>query len=191
MGVSGRAMIQALLASEKVPAQMADLARQSLRGKIPELQKAPEGHLTEHHRFLRWLLWKELTQQEALIAELDAKIEELTRGFARRLSLWMRCLAWAAVWQRGRWRNWERNMSPFSTHRHLSAWARMCPGNEESVGKRRKRRITQGNRWRKRTLVQAAWAATHTRTATCPRNTDAWKDAARNALSSPSAIPSW
>jgi transposase len=75
-------MIQALLASEKVPAQMADLARQSLRGKIPELQKAPEGHRTEHHRFLRWLLWKELTQQEALIAELDAKIEELTRGFA-------------------------------------------------------------------------------------------------------------
>jgi transposase len=185
-------MIQALLASEKDPAQMADLARQSLRGKIPELQKAPEGHRTEHHRFLRWLLWKELTQQEALIAELDAKIEELTRGFAPEIEPLDAVPGVGRRVAEGRWRNWERNIGPFSTHRHLSAWARMCPGNEESVGKRRKRRITQGNRWLKRTLVQAAWAATHKRTATCPRNTDAWKDAAaRNALSSPSAIPSW
>ena len=55
------------------------------------------------------------------------------------------------------------DMSPFPSHRHLAAWAGMCPGNEESAGKRRKRRITPGNRWLKRTLVQAAWAATHTK----------------------------
>jgi hypothetical protein len=55
------------------------------------------------------------------------------------------------------------DMNPLPTHRHLSAWAGMCPGNEESAGKRRKRRITPGNRWLKRTLVQAAWAATHTK----------------------------
>ena len=54
-------------------------------------------------------------------------------------------------------------MSPFPTHRQLSAWTGMCPGNEESAGKRRKRRITPGNRWLKRTLVQAAWAASHTK----------------------------
>ena len=86
MGVSSRAMILALLEGEKDPAQIADLARRSLRGKIPELQKALEGHLTEHHRFLLRLLWKELTQQEALIAELEAKIEERTRSF--RSSRW-------------------------------------------------------------------------------------------------------
>src|SRR5207247_9475120 len=55
------------------------------------------------------------------------------------------------------------DMRPFPTQRHLSAWAGMCPGNEESAGKRRKRRITPGNRWLKRTLVQAAWAASHTK----------------------------
>ncbi len=163
MGVSGRAMIQALLEGEKDPAQMADLARRSLRGKIPELQKAPEGHLTEHHRFLLRLLWKELTQQEALIAELEAKIEELTRCFAPEIERLDavpgvdRRVAEVVLAELG------GDMSPFPTHRHLSAWAGMCPGNEESAGKRRKRRITPGNRWLKRTLVQAAWAASHTK----------------------------
>ena len=163
MGVSSRAMILALLEGEKDPAQIADLARRSLRGKIPELQKALEGHLTEHHRFLLRLLWKELTQQEALIAELEAKIEERTRSFAPEIERLDavpgvdRRVAEVVLAELG------GNMSPFPTHRHLSAWAGMCPGNEESAGKRRKRRITPGNRWLKRTLVQAAWAASHTK----------------------------
>jgi transposase len=55
------------------------------------------------------------------------------------------------------------DMSPFPTRRHVAAWAGMSPGNEESAGKRQKRRITPGNRWLKRTLVQAAWAASHTK----------------------------
>jgi transposase len=163
MGVSGRAMIQALLEGEKDSAQIADLARRSLRGKIPELQKALEGHLTEHHRFLLRLLWKELTQQEALIAELEAKIQELTRCFTPQIERLDgvpgvdRRVAEVVLAELG------SDMNPFPTHRHLSAWAGMCPGNEESAGKRRKRRITPGNRWLKRTLVQAAWAATHTK----------------------------
>jgi len=163
MGVSSRAMIQALLEGEKDPAQIADLARRSLRGKIPELQKALEGHLTEHHRFLLRLLWKELTQQEALIAELEAKIEERTRAFAPEIERLDavpgvdRRVAEVVLAELG------GDMRPFPTHRHLSAWAGMCPGNEESAGKRRKRRITPGNRWLKRTLVQAAWAASHTK----------------------------
>jgi len=163
MGVSGRAMIQALLEGEKDSAQIADLARRSLRGKIPELQKALEGHLTEHHRFLLRLLWKELTQQEALIAELEAKIQERTRCFAPQIERLDgvpgvdRRVAEVVLAELG------SDMNPFPTHRHLSAWAGMCPGNEESAGKRRKRRITPGNRWLKRTLVQAAWAATHTK----------------------------
>jgi transposase len=163
MGVSGRTMIQALLEGQKDPAQIADLARRSLRGKIPELQKALEGHLTEHHRFLLRLLWKELTQQEALIAELEAKIEEQTRSFASEIERLDavpgvdRRVAEVVLAELG------GDMRPFPTHRHLSAWAGMCPGNEESAGKRRKRRITPGNRWLKRTLVQAAWAASHTK----------------------------
>ena len=123
MGVSSRAMILALLEGEKDPAQIADLARRSLRGKIPELQKALEGHLTEHHRFLLRLLWKELTQQEALIAELEAKIEERTRSFAPEIERLDavpgvdRRVAEVVLAELG------GDMRPFPTHRHLSAWA--------------------------------------------------------------------
>jgi transposase len=163
LGVSGRAMIQALIEGEKDPAQMADLAQRQLRGKIPDLKKALEGHLTEHHRFLLRLLWKQLTQQEALIAELEAQIEEVTDPFADEIERLDavpgidRRVAEVVLAEVG------ADMSPFPTHRHVAAWAGMSPGNEESAGKRQKRRITPGNRWLKRTLVQAAWAASHTK----------------------------
>lgn len=163
LGVSGRAMIQALIEGEKDPGQMANLAQRQLRGKIPDLKKALEGHLTEHHRFLLRLLWKQLTQQEALIAELEAKIEGVTGPFAceiERLDAVPgidRRVAEVVLAEVG------ADMNPFPTHRHLAAWAGMSPGNEESAGKRQKRRITPGNRWLKRTLVQAAWAASHTK----------------------------
>jgi transposase len=55
------------------------------------------------------------------------------------------------------------DVKPFPSDQHLSSWAGMCPGNEESAGKRTRRRITPGNRWLKKTLVQAAWAASHTK----------------------------
>ncbi len=65
LGVSGRAMLQALIEGQENPVPLADLAQRQLRGKIPELQKALQGYLTEHHRFLLRLLWKQLAQQEA------------------------------------------------------------------------------------------------------------------------------
>jgi len=82
LGASGRAMLEALIEGRKNPTQLADLAQRQLRGKIPELEKALEGHLTDHHRFMLRLLWQHLTQQEELIDELDAKIEEQTRPWA-------------------------------------------------------------------------------------------------------------
>jgi transposase len=163
LGVSGRAMLQALIEGGKNPAQLADLAQRQLRGKIPELEKALEGHLTDHHRFVLRLLWEHLAQQEKLIAELDARVEEQTRPLAPEIERLDavpgvdRRVAEVVLAEVG------ADLQPFPTHQHLAAWAGMCPGNEESAGKRRKRRITPGNRWLKRTLVQAAWAASHTK----------------------------
>lgn len=163
LGVSGRAMLKALMDGEEDPVRLADFAQGQLRGKIPELEKALRGHLTEHHRFLLRLLWKQLAQQEELLAELDRQIEEQTRPFAdemERLDVIPgvdRHVAQVLLAEVG------ANMQPFATHRHLASWAGMCPGNEQSAGKRRRRRITPGNGWLKRTLTQAAWAASHTK----------------------------
>ena len=163
LGVSGRAMLEALMEGQEDPVQLADLAQRQMRGKIPELEKALEGHLTEHHRFLLRLLWKELAQQEELIAELDRKIEEHTRPFADEIERLDavpgvdRRVAEVVLAEVG------SDVKPFPTHSHVASWAGMCPGNEESAGKHLRRRITPGNRWLKRSLVQAAWAASHTK----------------------------
>jgi len=163
LGASGRAMLEALIEGRKNPTQLADLAQRQLRGKIPELEKALEGHLTDHHRFMLRLLWQHLAQQEELIAELDAKIEEQTRPWAGEIERLDavpgvdRCVAAVVLAEVG------AQMTPFPSHQDLASWAGMCPGNEESAGKRRRRRITPGNRWLKRTLVQAAWGASHSK----------------------------
>jgi transposase len=134
-----------------------------LRGKIPDLEKALDGKLTDHHRFLLKLLWKELAQQEEVIVELEAQIEEQTRPFAAEIGCLDaipgvdRRVAQVLMAEVG------ADMKPFPNDQHLSSWAGMCPGNEESAGKRTRRRITPGNRWLKKTLAQAAWAASHTK----------------------------
>jgi len=163
LGVSGRAMLHALLEGETDAVKLADLAQRQLRGKIPELEKALEGNVSEHHRYLLRLLWKQLAQQEELIAELDARIEEQTRPFAAQIERLDavpgvdRRVAEVVLAEVG------AEMKPFPTHHHLASWAGMCPGNEESAGKRQRRRILPGNRWLKRTLVEAAWGASRSK----------------------------
>src|SRR5579862_8444365 len=161
LGVSGRAMLKALIEGEKDPVKLAAFAQRKLRGKIPELEKALEGHVTKHHQFMLRLLWKQLTQEEELIAELDAKIEEETRPMASEMERLDaipgvdRRVAEVVLAEVG------ADMKPFPSHEHLASWAGICPGNEESAGKRGRRRILPGNRWLKQTLVQAAWATSH------------------------------
>jgi transposase len=163
LGVSGRTILEALMQGEQDPVKLADLAQRKLRGKIPELEKALEGHFTEHHRFMLQVLWKQLAQQEELIGELDYRIGQLTRPFAAEIDRLDavpgidRRVAEVVLAEIG------KDVEPFATHENLASWAGMCPGNEESAGKRQRRRITPGNRWLKRTLVQAAWGASRTK----------------------------
>jgi len=161
LGISGRAMLEALIRGEENPVKLADLAQRRLRGKIPQLERALQGHLTEHHRFMLQLLWKQLADQEKLIDELDDKIKKQARPLAAELDRLDaipgvdRRVAEVVLAEVG------ANMQPFPSHENLASWAGMSPGNEESAGKRQRRRITPGNRWLKRTLAQAAWAASH------------------------------
>ncbi len=163
LGVSGRAMLEALVAGEEDPEKLADLARRRLRSKIPELQLALQGRVTEHHRFLLRLLLGHVDHLESLIAQLSARIEAVLAPFeeaATRLDTIPgvdRRAAEIIVAEIG------TDMGSFPTADHLASWAGMSPGNNESAGKRRSGKTTRGNRWLRTTLVQCAWAASHTK----------------------------
>ncbi len=163
LGVSGRAMLDAVIAGETDEKKLADLAQRKMRGKIPELQQALRGRLTEHHRFLLGLLRKELEQQEGLIVELSRRIEELTRPFAEERK---RLSEIPGIEQRAAevlLAEIGPDMKPFPTANQLSSWSGMCPGNNESAGKKKSGRTPPGNRWLRQVLVQSAWAASRSK----------------------------
>lgn len=163
LGVSGRDMLEALIGGETDPAKLADLARKRLREKIPALQLALQGRVTDHHRFLPRMHLDHVTHLDELIGRLGARIEEALAPFAEAGE---RLQTIPGVSQRVAETVLAEigpNMGQFPTADHLASWAGMCPGNNESAGKRRSSRITKGDRWLKRILVQAAWAASHTK----------------------------
>jgi transposase len=163
LGASGRDMLEALIAGETDPAKLADLARRRLRAKLPALRQALRGRVTEHHRFLLRLHLDHIAQLDELIGRLGGRIEEALAPFAPALE---RLQTIPGVSQRAAETvvaEIGNDMGRFPTSGQLAAWAGMCPGNNESAGKRRSGRSRQGNRWLKRILVQAAWAASRTK----------------------------
>jgi transposase len=163
LGVSGRDMLEALIAGETDPAKLADLARKRLREKIPALRLALQGRVTDHHRFLLRMHLDHITHLEELIGRLGGRIEEALAPFAEAAE---RLQTIPGVSQRVAETVLAEigpRMEQFPSADHLASWAGMCPGNNESAGKRRSGRITKGNRWLKRILVQAAWATSHTK----------------------------
>jgi len=163
LGTSGRAMLEALIAGVTDPEQLADLARMRLRAKIPALQLALAGRVTDHHRFLLRLHLDHVSHLEGLIGRLGAQIEGVMAPFAEAAARLATIpgisqrVAETVVAEIG------TDMGQFPTAGHLASWAGMSPGNDESAGKRRSGHTTYGNRWLRRMLVQAAWAASRTK----------------------------
>ena len=161
LGVSGRAMIEALIRGEEDPEALANLARKRLRNKIPELRKAMQGRVTDHHRFQLKMLLRQLDQEEALIAEYDERIAQTIVPFEEAAAR-LRTIpgvsqksAEVIVAEIG------VDMTRFATSGHLASWAGLCPGNNQSGGKRFSGRTTKGNQWLRTMLMQVAWAAVH------------------------------
>lgn len=163
LGVSGRAMLKDMIGGQQDPSKLAGHARRRLKNKIPELKLALQGHVSEHHRFMLQLLWDELNQVESLIAKLEERIEQRMALFAEAVERLDeipgvdRRVAHVIIAEIG------VDMDQYPTDGHLASWAGICPGNNESAGKRKSGRTTKGSRWLRGALVEAAWAASHTK----------------------------
>jgi transposase len=163
LGASGRAMIRAIIAGEGDPKRLAELAKRSLRGKIPELKRALDGRVTDHHRFVLRVLLDQVEAPEGLIARIDERIDEAMKPFAAAAG---RLRGIPGVGQRAAEvivGEIGPDVEAFPTAGHLSSWAGLCPGNNESAGKRRSGKTTKGSQWLRTALVQVAWAASHTK----------------------------
>ena len=160
LGVSGRKMLEAIIAGEDNPEQLAQLARGRLKSKRAALEQALEGRVRDHHRFM---LAEYLDEWEALgerIRRIEAEIDKQIRPFETAVALWQtipgieRVTACNLVAEIG------VEMHQFPTAQQLASWAGLCPGNHESAGKRKSGRTRDGAKWLRRSLCQAAWAVT-------------------------------
>ena len=161
LGKSGRDMLAALVAGQDDPAAMAELARGKLRKRIPELKRALKGHVMAHHQFMLEQLLDHLALLEEQVSRFNDRIAEALGPFLDEQTF-QRLDAIPGV-NRVTIENVVAeigvDMSQFPSAEHLASWAGVCPGNEESAGKRKRSRTTKGNVWLRRALCEAAWAA--------------------------------
>jgi transposase len=164
LGVSGRAMLEAMIRGESNPELLAEMAKARLRAKLPQLRQALLGKVTDHHRFLLRTLLEQVDSVQKLIASYNARIEEEMAPFAQARD---RLQTIPGVDQRTAEcmiAELGTNMDQFPSEGHLASWAGLCSGMNESAGKKRSARTRKGSRWLRQTMVQAAWAASHTKT---------------------------
>jgi transposase len=163
VGASGRAILHAIVHGETDPAKLAELAKGTLRNKIPQLKLALEGNINEHHRFLlrQWLDMLDFLDRKIVV--LDQQIVEKGRPFDPTLQAWMQVPGLRRVNAYSLLAEIGADMKQFSTAGHLASWAAVCPGNRESGGKQTSGKTCQGNPWLRRTLCEAAWAASRTK----------------------------
>lgn len=170
MGVSGRRMIEAMIEGVKNPGKLAALADRRLKASPKELYDALHGRLTDYHRFMLKLYTGQFDALDKSIIEIDQMVDaaiarmdaEVVAGKATFRSLidllsgvpGLSTLSATAILA-----EIGTNMSRFATAGHLVAWAGMCPGQNESAGKRKSSRLRKGAPWLKTMLVQCAWAA--------------------------------
>lgn len=159
LGVSAMAMLRALAQGETDAVRMADMAKKQLRKKIPQLQLALEGCVLPHHRLLLREMIEDLDHVGAKITRIEETIEQQMRPFQSAVNRWLTVpgikhrLAWTLVAEIG------PTVEAFPSAADLVSWAGICPGNNQTGGKRKSGTTRAGNPWLRRALCEGAWAA--------------------------------
>jgi transposase len=158
-GVSGREIMDALVRGHRDPEVLSQLARGVLRRKIRELSIALEGAFTDHHALLVRLNLELIDQTNAQICQLDERIEQLTEPLQKEIQQAKSIPGVHHTAARIIISEIGTDMSRFGSGPRLCSWAGMCPGNNESAGKRKSGKTRKGNRYLRRVLTECAWAA--------------------------------
>ena len=159
LGLSGRAILQALMAGETDPERLADLAHHRLKTPRAQLVAALHGVVTDHHRFLIRLHLTQIDALEHAVRDVEARIGDALGPFRAAVNLLITMPGLSETAARVLVAEIGVDMSRFPSAGHLVSWAGLCPRLDESAGKRRSTRTRHGAPWLKTTLVQAAWAA--------------------------------
>jgi transposase len=175
-GVSGQAMISALLAGKEIPAEeIAGLSKRRLRQRIPELTEALQGHqMDDHHR---WLIAQSVEHAVLLdrqMEELESRIEEKLQPYREEYELLQTIPGVKEMTAATILAEIGPEMSQFETAKHLCSWAGISPGNNQSAGKTKHSRIKKGSKFLLSALVEAAWAAARKRDSIFQRKFQRW-----------------
>ena len=157
--LSGRAMLEAIMAGEDDPERLADLAKGTARKKHSALVEALRGHVTAHHRTMLRLHLELIGALESAIEEVDASVGKALAPISYAANLLKTIPGISDVAAHVIIAEIGADMSRFPTAGHLISWAGLCPRNDESAGKRRSTRVRKSGTWLKTTLVTAAWSA--------------------------------
>jgi transposase len=161
VGVSGRAILNALVAGETDPDRLVDLTRGRLKASRTDLLDALHGRVTDHHRFMIKLHLSQIDALETAVATIEARIGDALGPFRAAVSLLTTMPGLSETTARVLIAEIGTDMTRFPSVGHLISWAGLCPRLDESAGKRRSTRTRQTTPWLKPTLINAAWAATH------------------------------
>lgn len=159
LGVTGRAILKAIIEGESNPEKLAELARGSLKKKKRELAGALHGRVTSHHRTLFKLHLALIDAIEGAVKEVDAQIGAALEPFRWAGELLKTIPGISDIAARSIISEIGYDMTRFRTHQHLISWACLCPRMEESAGRKKSTRTRKGACWLKSLLVQCAWAA--------------------------------
>ena len=163
VGLSGRRMIEALIAGQTDPEALAALAHGRIHATKAELEAALRGRVTPHHRFMLQLHLDHLDSVNAAIARIDKEVEGNLEPFRVAIKMLSTIPGVSSLAAEVMVSEIGIDMSRFKTEGHLISWAGLCPKNDESAGKRRSTRMKKGAPWLKTTLIQCAWAASRTK----------------------------
>ena len=162
-GATGKKIIARILEGDYQPEQLLYYVHGRVKSSREDIKEALTGYITEHHRFMLKTILSSISRVETTLAEIEDQIEKVTEPYKEIIELLETIPGVAHDGAIGIISEIGVDMDEFPTHKHLTSWAGVSPGSNESAGKNKSGRITYGNKYLRALLVEQGWAASRTK----------------------------